>query len=87
MDSKLLFYEVLNDSGNNTNSNISKNIRCTLCPHNCILTQGKYGACRLRTIKNNIRIIYLLHLSNNQLMKNKFNISLYKWDSVHQRRK
>lgn len=56
MDSKLLFYEVLNDSGNNTNSSISKKIRCTLCPHNCILTQGKYGACRLRTIKDNIPV-------------------------------
>lgn len=56
MDSKLLFYEVLNDSGNNTNSSITKKIRCTLCPHNCILTQEKYGACRLRTIKDNIPV-------------------------------
>ncbi|MDO5518063.1 MAG: AmmeMemoRadiSam system radical SAM enzyme [Clostridium sp.] len=64
MDSKLLFYDVLENSGNNDNKNTANSeldsslkIRCTLCPHNCILTEGKFGACRLRTIKDNVPIV------------------------------
>lgn len=43
IDAKILFYEEYNDK-----------IRCKVCPHNCILDEGKYGICRVRTIKNNI---------------------------------
>lgn len=32
-------------------------IKCHLCPHNCSLSEGKFGACRLRTVKNNIPIV------------------------------
>ena len=32
-------------------------IKCYLCPHNCSLSEGKFGACRLRTVKNNIPIV------------------------------
>lgn len=63
MDSKLLFYDVLENPGNTNSKHIddtgdksSIKIRCTLCPHNCILTEGRFGACRLRTIKNNVPI-------------------------------
>ena len=41
MDSKILFYEKLEDK-----------IRCRVCPHNCLIDEGKFGVCRLRTVKN-----------------------------------
>ncbi|HCW54032.1 MAG TPA: AmmeMemoRadiSam system radical SAM enzyme [Clostridium sp.] len=63
MDSKLLFYDVLKTPKNKNNKNIidtkldnTLKIRCTLCPHNCILTEGNFGACRLRTIKDSIPV-------------------------------
>lgn len=43
IDARILFYEEYNDK-----------IRCKVCPHNCLLDEGKYGICRVRTIKNNI---------------------------------
>lgn len=45
MEAKVLFYE--EDKGK---------IRCRVCPHNCVLEEGKYGLCRVRTIKNSIPI-------------------------------
>lgn len=63
MDSKLLFYDVIKTPEHKNVKNIADTeinntlkIRCTLCPHNCILTEGKLGACRLRTIKDNIPV-------------------------------
>jgi pyruvate formate lyase activating enzyme len=41
LDSKILFYERLED-----------NIRCRVCPHNCLISEGKFGICRVRTVKN-----------------------------------
>ncbi|PRR81156.1 AmmeMemoRadiSam system radical SAM enzyme [Clostridium vincentii] len=41
MDSKILFYENLEDK-----------IRCRVCPHNCFIDEGKFGVCKLRTVKN-----------------------------------
>ncbi|GLC32581.1 AmmeMemoRadiSam system radical SAM enzyme [Clostridium omnivorum] len=41
MDSKILFYERLEDT-----------VRCRVCPHNCLIDEGKYGICRVRTVKN-----------------------------------
>jgi len=41
VDSKILFYENLEDK-----------IRCRVCPHNCLIDEGKFGVCRLRTVKN-----------------------------------
>lgn len=32
-------------------------IKCHLCPHNCNLSEGKYGVCNLRTVKNNMPIV------------------------------
>lgn len=32
-------------------------IECYLCPHICSLSEGKYGVCKLRTVKNNIPIV------------------------------
>ena len=55
MDSKLLFYELLNSSQDH-NLNKSKSIRCNLCPHKCILNEGKHGVCRVRTVKDNIPV-------------------------------
>lgn len=46
MDEQLRFYE---DKGDY--------IKCYLCPHNCSLREGKFGACNLRTVKNNIPIV------------------------------
>ena len=46
MDKKLRFYKV---EGNN--------IRCQLCPHNCLLSENKFGICNLRTVKNNVPIV------------------------------
>lgn len=41
MDSKILFYENLEDK-----------IRCRVCPHNCLIDEGTFGVCKLRTVKN-----------------------------------
>lgn len=41
MDSRILFYEKLEDK-----------IRCRVCPHNCFIDEGKFGVCRVRTVKN-----------------------------------
>lgn len=43
MDVKIPFYEEHKDK-----------IRCKICPHNCILDEGKFGICRVRTLKNNV---------------------------------
>ncbi|UEL48922.1 AmmeMemoRadiSam system radical SAM enzyme [Terrisporobacter hibernicus] len=32
-------------------------IKCYLCPHSCSLSEGKYGVCKLRTVKNNIPVV------------------------------
>ncbi|AWK53125.1 AmmeMemoRadiSam system radical SAM enzyme [Clostridium beijerinckii] len=45
MDAKIPFYEELKD-----------NIRCWVCPHNCILDEGKFGICRVRTLKSNLPV-------------------------------
>jgi pyruvate formate lyase activating enzyme len=45
MEAKILFYE--EDKGK---------IRCRVCPHNCMLEEGKYGICRVRTVKNGVPI-------------------------------
>lgn len=41
MDYKILFYDRLEDK-----------VRCRVCPHNCLIDDGKYGICRVRTVKN-----------------------------------
>ena len=46
MEEKLRFYK---DEGNY--------IECYLCTHNCSLSEGKFGVCKLRTVKNNIPIV------------------------------
>lgn len=46
MEEKLRFYK---EDGNY--------IKCYLCPHNCSLREGKFGACKIRTVKNNIPIV------------------------------
>lgn len=43
MEEKLRFYK---DEG--------KYIKCQLCPHNCSLSEGKFGVCNLRTVKDNV---------------------------------
>ena len=45
MDTKLKFYKEEEDY-----------IRCTLCPHNCRLSEGKFGVCKLRTVKDGIPV-------------------------------
>lgn len=45
MEAKILFYD--EDKGK---------IRCRVCPHNCMLEEGKYGICRVRTVKNGVPI-------------------------------
>lgn len=45
MDTKLKFYK--EEEGH---------IRCTLCPHNCRLSEGKFGVCKLRTVKDGIPV-------------------------------
>ncbi|OOM80440.1 AmmeMemoRadiSam system radical SAM enzyme [Clostridium sp. BL-8] len=42
MDVKIPFYEEEKD-----------NIRCKICPHNCIIAENKFGVCRVRTVKSN----------------------------------
>lgn len=46
MEEKLIFYK---DEGDY--------IKCQLCPHNCSLSEGKFGVCNLRTVKDNIPIV------------------------------
>lgn len=46
MEEKLRFY--------NRDSN---GIKCYLCPHNCFLSEEKFGVCELRTVKNNTPIV------------------------------
>ena len=45
MDTKLKFYKEEEDY-----------IRVTLCPHNCRLSEGKFGVCKLRTVKDGIPV-------------------------------
>lgn len=45
MDAKLKFYKAEDNF-----------IRCTLCPHNCRLSEGKFGVCKLRTVKNGVPV-------------------------------
>ncbi|SFD34360.1 AmmeMemoRadiSam system radical SAM enzyme [Clostridium uliginosum] len=45
MDHKVLFYEEL-----------EQKVRCKVCPHNCILEEGKFGLCRVRKVKSNVPI-------------------------------
>lgn len=45
LDTKLKFYKEEEDY-----------IRCTLCPHNCRLSEGKFGVCKLRTVKDGIPV-------------------------------
>lgn len=45
MDAKIKFFKV--------EDNI---VTCKVCPHNCILREGKYGVCSVRTIKGNIPV-------------------------------
>lgn len=45
MDVEIPFYEEYKDK-----------IRCRVCPHNCILDKGKFGICRVRTLKNNVPV-------------------------------
>lgn len=54
MDHKLLFYENKNTIDNNSTDN--NTIKCRLCPHNCLLTEGRYGVCRVRTVKDGIPV-------------------------------
>lgn len=43
MDIKIPFYEKYKEK-----------IRCRVCPHNCILDEGKLGICRVRTLKSSV---------------------------------
>lgn len=45
MDAKITFYEEYENK-----------IRCRVCPHNCILDVGKFGICRVRTLKSNVPV-------------------------------
>lgn len=42
---KIPFYEEIKD-----------NIRCKICPHNCIIGEDKFGICRVRTVKSNVPV-------------------------------
>lgn len=46
MDEKLRFYK-----------DHDGYVKCELCPHNCLLSENKFGVCALRTVKNNIPIV------------------------------
>jgi pyruvate formate lyase activating enzyme len=35
---------------------LKDNIRCRVCPHNCILDEGKFGICRVRTLESNVPV-------------------------------
>lgn len=45
MDARIPFYEEYKDK-----------IRCKICPHNCIIDEGKFGICRVRTLKSNLPV-------------------------------
>ena len=45
MDAKIPFYEEYKDK-----------IRCMICPHNCILDEGKFGICRVRALKSKVPV-------------------------------
>jgi pyruvate formate lyase activating enzyme len=45
VDSKVLFYEKTKDK-----------LICRVCPHNCLLAEGKFGACSVRTIKEGVPV-------------------------------
>lgn len=45
MDAKIPFYEKVKD-----------NIICRICPHNCTIDEGKFGICRVRTLKDNVPV-------------------------------
>ncbi|GAA0075725.1 AmmeMemoRadiSam system radical SAM enzyme [Clostridium sp. CTA-5] len=45
MDCKISFYDELN-----------KGVRCNVCPHKCMLEEGKFGLCRIRTVKSKIPV-------------------------------
>lgn len=45
IDAKIPFYEEIKD-----------NIRCRICPHNCIIGEEKFGICRVRTLKSNVPV-------------------------------
>lgn len=45
MDCKIAFYDELNER-----------VRCNVCPHKCILEEGKFGLCRIRTVKSKIPV-------------------------------
>jgi pyruvate formate lyase activating enzyme len=46
VDAKIPFYEEYKDK-----------IRCRVCPHNCILDEGKFGICRVRTVKSDVPVV------------------------------
>lgn len=54
MDSELLFYEKQDSTEDKLKD--KNTVRCRLCPHNCILTEGRYGVCRVRTLKDNVPV-------------------------------
>ena len=41
MDYKVSFYE-----------NIDNKVRCKVCPHNCLINEGNFGVCRVRSVKH-----------------------------------
>lgn len=41
MDYKVSFYE-----------NVDNRIRCKVCPHNCLINEGHFGICRVRSVKH-----------------------------------
>ena len=45
MKSNIIFYDKYEDS-----------IKCKTCPHNCILKEGKFGVCKVRTVEDNIGV-------------------------------
>ena len=46
MDEKLRFYKYHDGY-----------VKCELCPHNCLLSENKFGVCALRTVKNNVPVV------------------------------
>lgn len=54
MSNRALFYEKLNSAKDKLK--YKNAVRCRLCPHNCILTEDRYGVCRVRTVKDNIPV-------------------------------
>ncbi|MBW6410088.1 AmmeMemoRadiSam system radical SAM enzyme [Clostridium weizhouense] len=45
MDCEIAFYDESN-----------KGVRCNVCPHKCMLEEGKFGLCGIRTLKSNVPI-------------------------------